>query len=125
MHIYFSQLQFNLSKTATLKKTKMVFKTNYRLMQVQGEHPVILLTFVSLPFVITIFVLSIFEWHLKTDFTVFLLYKKLEQTERPHKVTVFYEGNAENFASTIILVYCIQTLMLASCERSVFKEVRA
>ena len=37
----------------------------------QGEHSAILSTFIKLTFVIKIFVLSIFEWLLKTDFTVF------------------------------------------------------
>ena len=39
---------------------KMVFKTNYRLMQVKGmaEHSTILLTFIKLPFVIKILFLS-------------------------------------------------------------------
>ena len=36
----------------------------------QGEHSAIHLTFIKLPFVIKIFVLSIFEWPLKTGFTV-------------------------------------------------------
>ena len=36
----------------------------------QGEHSAILLTFIKLPFVIKIFVLSIFEWPLKTGFAV-------------------------------------------------------
>ena len=36
----------------------------------QGEHSAILLTFVKLPFVIKIFVLSIFEWPFYTGFTV-------------------------------------------------------
>ena len=36
----------------------------------QGDHSAILLTFIELPFVIEIFVLSIFEWPLKTGFTV-------------------------------------------------------
>ena len=36
----------------------------------QGEHSAILLTFIKLPFVIKIFVLSIFEWLLYTDFSV-------------------------------------------------------
>ena len=36
----------------------------------QGEHSAILSTFVKLPFVFKIFVLSIFEWPLKTGFTV-------------------------------------------------------
>ena len=35
-----------------------------------GEHSPILSTFIQLPFVIHIFVLSIFEWPLKTGFTV-------------------------------------------------------
>ena len=34
------------------------------------EHSAILLTFIKLPFVIKIFVLSFFEWQLKTGFTV-------------------------------------------------------
>ena len=37
----------------------------------QGEHFAILLTFIKLPFVFKIFVLSIFEWLLKTGFTVY------------------------------------------------------
>ena len=32
----------------------------------QGEHSAILSTFIKIPFVIKIFVLSIFEWPLKT-----------------------------------------------------------
>ena len=48
-------------------------KTNYRLMQVisaKGEHSAILSTFIKQPFIIKVFVLSIFEWNLKTGFTV-------------------------------------------------------
>ena len=36
----------------------------------QREHFAILSTFIKVPFVIKIFVLSIFEWPLKTGFTV-------------------------------------------------------
>ena len=36
----------------------------------QGEHSTILLTFIQLPFVIKIFVSSIFEWPFYTGFTV-------------------------------------------------------
>ena len=36
----------------------------------QGEHSAILSVFIKLPFVIKIFVLSNFEWSLKTGFTV-------------------------------------------------------
>ena len=65
------------------RRQKLVFKTNYCLMQVksiaecskgsmlQGEHSAILSTFIKLPYVIKIFVLSICEWQLKTGFTVF------------------------------------------------------
>ena len=61
------------------KRPKLVFKTNYRLMQVksiaecskgQGEHSAILLTFIKLPFVIKIFVLSFLGWHFYAGFTV-------------------------------------------------------
>ena len=37
----------------------------------QGEHSAILSTFIKLLFVIKTFVLSTFEWPLKTGFTVF------------------------------------------------------
>ena len=36
----------------------------------QGEHSAILLTFIKLPFVNKIFVISIFEWPVYTGFTV-------------------------------------------------------
>ena len=36
----------------------------------QGDYSAILLTFIKLPFAIKTFVLSIFEWPLKTGFTV-------------------------------------------------------
>ena len=38
----------------------------------QGEHSAILSTFIKLPFVIKIFVLSIFERPFYTDFTAFV-----------------------------------------------------
>ena len=37
---------------------------------IQGEHSAILWTCIKLPFVIKTFVLSIFEWPLKTGFTM-------------------------------------------------------
>ena len=63
------------------RRQKLVFKTDYRLSlnagqkycrMLQGEHSAILLTFIKckLPFAIKTFVLSIFEWPLKTGFTV-------------------------------------------------------
>ena len=52
--------QDQLSLNAGLKYCRML----------QGEHSAILLTFIKLPFVIKIFVLSIFEWPIYTGFTV-------------------------------------------------------
>ena len=64
------------SKMATLKKTKNWFQDQLLLnadqkhcRMLQGEHSAILSTFIKLPFVTKIFVLSIFEWPLKTGFT--------------------------------------------------------
>ena len=39
----------------------------------QGKHSAILLTFIKLPFVIKIFVLSVFEWPFYTGLTVCVL----------------------------------------------------
>ena len=64
-------------KPPVKNKTKIVFNTNYRFMQFKSiaecskvEHSAILSTFIQLPFVIEIFVLSTFEWPFKTGFTV-------------------------------------------------------
>ena len=53
-------LQDQLSLNAGQKYCRML----------QGEHSAILLTFIKLPFVITIFVSSLFEWLCYTGFTV-------------------------------------------------------
>ena len=58
---------------------KLVFKTDYLLMQIKSIAEcskgsilqLILSTFIKLPYVIKIFVLSVFEWPLKTGFTVY------------------------------------------------------
>ena len=54
---------------------KLNFNTDYCLMRVKSiaecsKHSAILSTFIKLPFVFKTFVLSIFEWPLKTGFTV-------------------------------------------------------
>ena len=71
------------------KRKKMGFMTNYRLMQVKRIARCshwsilqILLTFIRLPFVIKIFVLSIFEWPLRTGFTVFTMPNGLSKQVR-------------------------------------------
>ena len=76
---------FHYSKTCLIqplsKRQNIVFQDQlslnagqkyYRMLQ--WKHSAILSTFIKLPFVIKIFVLSFFEWPLKTGFTVpFLL----------------------------------------------------
>ena len=57
------------------ERPKMVFNTNYRLMQVkgiEGEHSAILSSVIKLPFVIRIYILSIFEWPFYTDLTAYI-----------------------------------------------------
>ena len=68
LHCFQNKLEFIYNKTCLKwplkKKTEnWVFKTDYRLMQVKS---------IKLPFVIKIFVLSIFEWLLKKGFNVIL-----------------------------------------------------
>ena len=60
------------------KKTNICFQDRLLLnagqkycRMLQREHSAILSTFIKLPFVIKIFVLTFFEWLLKTGFTVF------------------------------------------------------
>ena len=59
------------------KKTKIGFQDRLLLnagqkycRMLKGEHSAILSSFIKVPFVIKIFVLSIFEWPLKTGSTV-------------------------------------------------------
>ena len=70
--------QFPVTLNKSLKDQKMVFKTDYCLMQVKSiaecsKHSAILLTFIKLPAVIKIFVLSIIEWPFYTGFTVHMM----------------------------------------------------
>ena len=66
----------NCVKGPPSKRPKIVFQDQLLLnagqkycRMLQGEHSAILLTFIKLPFVIKIFVLSIFEWPFYTGFT--------------------------------------------------------
>ena len=62
-------IQKNLCKMATFKKQLVLNAGQKYCRMVQGEHSAILSTFIKLPFVvIQIFVLSIFDWPLKTGF---------------------------------------------------------
>ena len=63
--------------TATLKNTKSWFSRpiipDCKSKVLQNEHFAVLLTFIKLPLVINIFVVSISEWLFYTGFTVGLL----------------------------------------------------
>ena len=83
-----NKLHINYSKTCLkqpLSKRKQVgFQDQLSLNAVQkycrmlqGEHSAILLTFIKLPFVIKIFVLTIFEWPFYSGFTVHVFSKVL------------------------------------------------
>ena len=72
-------LEFMLySKTCLTRKTKIGFQDRLSLNEGQkyyrmlrgGGHSVTLSTFIKFPFVIKIFVLFIFEWPLKTRFSI-------------------------------------------------------
>ena len=72
---FFMHVQFDITVKPVLsghskRRPKLVFKTDYRLMQVKSIASAILSTFVKLPFVFKTYVLSIFEWSLTTGFTV-------------------------------------------------------
>ena len=64
-----NQWDFQISKVGSLDFLNL--KVNGS--PVHGEHSAILSTFIKQPFVIKIFVLSIFEWRLKTGFTVYAI----------------------------------------------------
>ena len=66
-------------KRSLSKRLKIIFQDQLSLNAgqmycriLQGEHSAILLTFMKLPFVIKIFVLSIFEWPFYTAFIVYI-----------------------------------------------------
>ena len=74
------------------KRPKLVFNTSYLLTQVKSiaecsERGAILLTFIKLPFVIKIFVLSIFKWPFYTlsSFTVFVFICRNDCTYNLHQ----------------------------------------
>ena len=58
---------FTLQQTMFSRPILNVVQMYCRMLQ--GKHSAILLTFIKLPFVIKIFVLSIFEWPFYTSFT--------------------------------------------------------
>ena len=66
----------------------------------QGEHFAILSTFIKLPFVIKIFVSSIFEWPFYTGFTVYPSKKEGKDQESIQSSTTpvpGYQWESDNF----------------------------
>ena len=89
-----------MSKTATLKKTNMGFQDQLSLnacqkycIMLQGEHSAILSTFIKLPFVFKIFILSIFEWPLRQVllYMYFMSRRLLIWTRRDRKKVSEYD----------------------------------
>ena len=72
----------------------------------QREHSAILSTYIKLPFVMKNFVLSIFEWQLKTGFTVLMAYDVFSKVrglnfglslhQHPYFVYMSSEGSGES-----------------------------
>ena len=107
---------------ATLKKTKNWFLrpviTSYRSKVLQnaprgGEHSSILLTFIKLPFVIKIFVLSIFEWPFYTGFIVQHLFWLRSQMIRIH--TVFHPSSKSIFVIRKHIILNIRRIIFMYC----------
>ena len=87
------------------KKTKIVFQYGLSLnagqkycRMRQGEHSAILSTFIKPLFIIKILVLPIFEWPLKTGFTIFL-YRWWNQREK-------YRTNTERKPCYRVPLFC-------------------
>ena len=83
--------QYRLSLNASQKYCRML----------QGEHSAILVTFIKLPFSIKTFVLSIFEWLLKTGFTVLLTCIKRKSVLKTNFWVFFLSGRLRQ-----VLLYC-------------------
>ena len=61
--------RFQTRERCALEIAAYVFNAGQKYCRMlQGEHSAILSTFIKVPFVIKVFVLSIFEWPLKTGF---------------------------------------------------------
>ena len=80
---------FTYSKTCVKRplsqRLKIGFQDQLLLNAGQKEHSAIPLTFIKLPFVIKIFVLSIFEWSFYIGFTVYAIRTKISPAG-PHNL---------------------------------------
>ena len=71
----------------------------------QGEHSAILLTFIKLPFVMKIFVLSIFERSFYTGFTVILLATTRISPFGHLKISIFRKFSSQRIIKVLIHSY--------------------
>ena len=78
-HLIFAHSKTCLKRPLSKRQKKFGFQDQlslnagqkfYRMLQ--GEHSAILSIFIKLPFVINVFVLSIFEWLFYTGFTILI-----------------------------------------------------
>ena len=77
----------------------------------QEEHSAILLTFIKLPFAINTFVLSIFEWSLKTGFIVVIRGVSKFLSSIILRKTLLCGGNCKHF-NNIICEYPLVSITL-------------
>ena len=80
----------------------------------QGEHSAILSIFIKLPFVIKIFVLSTFEWLLKTGFTAHTNTINMELS------ILFFNGLLVKSVQNVYIFLSISALRVISAGSSLF-----
>ena len=102
----FLTIQYS-QKQPLSKRPKTGFQNQLSLNAGQ-KYSAILSTFIKLPFVIKIFVLSIFEWPLKTGFTVVDCHKSLDNHGRP--------TSSEKY-------FVITNILFESSKRKVFENL--
>ena len=84
----------------------------------QGEHSSKFLTFIKLPLVTKIFVLSIFEWPLKTSFTVILNILNDEMFRKCSSNRLINKRNVCLLISSISSIEVFQEVSFISDEKS-------
>ena len=72
----------------------------------QGEHSAILSTFIKLPFVIKIFVLSIFEWPFYIGFTLMFFFYRKHEWQQDGQCQGSVISVPEEFTSRLLFQHC-------------------
>ena len=105
---YKISFQYQLSRNAGQQYCRML----------QGEHSATLLTFIKLPFVIKIFLLSIFEWPFYTGFTVYLFVHVGEDTDHEHPGAFLLVGFLVTYFSNYLSATVILHHLIVGIPRS-------